>query len=134
VHHLFVTNWESAIQLLLQKADSIIVYGGKSGRSMEFELSEIIRIGKEENTVIISRPSSPIYDRIPEADHTRLKQMLGYDGDFEDLGGSDESLEAFDNRRGYIASEIDIKRLVKEWILTSIAQNERSGDSRVVPG
>jgi hypothetical protein len=120
VRHLYVANWIPAIQLLIQQADFIIGYGGQSGKSMEFELSEILRKGKEENTVLISRTSSSLYDNFPKIDYPSLARMLGYDGDpSQAIGDSDESWEAFDNRKHYANPQITIKRLIAEWIQTA---------------
>ena len=119
VHHVFVADWMAAVQILIQKAELIVVYGGRSGGSMEFELSEILRMGLKEKTVMFSRPKedSP-YDRFPEVDHSSLMKMFGQNEDFFETSGA-YGLKAFDNRERFARPSIEVWHLVAEWIRTA---------------
>jgi len=86
---------------------------------MEFELSEILRMGLEEKTVMFSRPKedSP-YDRFLEVDHSSLMKMFGQNEDFFETSGA-YGLKAFDNRERFARPSIEVWHLVAEWIRTA---------------
>lgn len=92
IHHLFVRDWQKAVSALIAHAAIIAVYEGKASHGLAFELAEILRLGKEDSTVLLTRSRSttaktPLVLELKQLEQRfqwlgtdRFFSMLGVDG------------------------------------------------------